>query len=169
MRRADIDVSGKVWVYRPRRHKNLFRGHKREIYLGPKAQEIVKEFFRPDLDAYLFSPKLAREERYREMRAKRKSKVPPSQFCRRKAHPRKLPGARYTTYSYRKAIGDAAMKAAVPPWHPNRLRHNAGTNLRKEFGVELARIILGHKTAFTTEIYAEADKEQAVAVMARIG
>src|SRR5262249_3394477 len=54
-------------------------------------------------------------------------------------------------------------------WHPNQLRHNAATNLRKEYGVELARIVLGHATAFTTEIYAEADRVKAIEAMARIG
>jgi integrase len=169
MRRADIEIDGKVWVFRPRQHKSLFRGDNREIFLGPKAQEIVKEFFQPDIETYLFSPRLAREERFRAMRAKRKSKVPPSQVCRRKVKPKKLPGERYTTYSYRQAIQVACKTAGVPPWHPHQLRHNAATLLRKEHGVELTRIILGHKTAFTTEIYAEADRQHAVAVMAKIG
>lgn len=54
-------------------------------------------------------------------------------------------------------------------WHPHQLRHNAATNLRKEYGVELARIILGHSTAFTTEIYAETDRHKAMDVMREIG
>lgn len=54
-------------------------------------------------------------------------------------------------------------------WHPHQLRHNAATNLRKEFGVEVARIILGHATAFTTEIYAEVDRQQAMDVIGKIG
>ena len=54
-------------------------------------------------------------------------------------------------------------------WHPNQLRHNAATRLRKEFGVELARIVLGHATAFTTEIYVEADRAQAMEVIAKVG
>jgi hypothetical protein len=41
--------------------------------------------------------------------------------------------------------------------------------LRREHGVELTRIILGHSTAFTTEIDAETDRQQAVEIMARIG
>lgn len=57
----------------------------------------------------------------------------------------------------------------IPGWHPNQLRHNAATVLRKEHGIELARIVLGHSTAFTTEIYAEADRDQALAVVAKIG
>lgn len=169
MRRADLDTSGSVWVYRPRRHKNQYRGQSREIYLGPKAQAIAQEFFLPSLDTYLFSPMLAREERYRELRLKRKSKVPPSQLCRRKAKPSKLPGKRYTTYSYRRAIQVACEIATVPAWSPHQLRHNAATKMRKDHGVELARIILGHKSAFTTEIYAEVDRRQAIEVMAMIG
>lgn len=54
-------------------------------------------------------------------------------------------------------------------WTPHQLRHAAGTAIRKEHGTELARIILGHSTAFTTEVYAEADKEQAREVMIAIG
>jgi integrase len=169
MRRADIDVSGRVWVYRPRQHKNLHRGHAREIYLGPRAQEVLREFFQPDMDAILFSPREAMAERSRERRAKRKTKVQASQADRRVTEPKKVPGQRYTTNSYRHAVAVACKRAGVPSWHPNQLRHNAGTNLRKEFGVELARIILGHKTAFTTEIYAETDRDQAMAVMAKIG
>jgi len=49
------------------------------------------------------------------------------------------------------------------------LRHNSATNLRREHGIELARIILGHARAFTTEIYAEADRAQAMEVIARVG
>jgi integrase len=54
-------------------------------------------------------------------------------------------------------------------WHPHQLRHNAATHLRKEFGIEVARIILGHRSASVTEIYAELDDEKAKDVMQRIG
>jgi len=54
-------------------------------------------------------------------------------------------------------------------WNPNQLRHNAATELRKQHGIELSRIVLGHAEAFTTEIYAEADRQQAIDVMAKIG
>ena len=63
----------------------------------------------------------------------------------------------------------AAAWRAEHCWHPHQLRHNAGTNLRKEFGVEVARIILGHATAFTTEIYAEVDRKQAMEVIGKVG
>ncbi|HBG27611.1 MAG: hypothetical protein A2Y10_15765 [Planctomycetes bacterium GWF2_41_51] len=44
--------------------------------------------------------------------------------------------------------------------HPHQLRHNAATFLRKEFGLETARIILGHKLALITEVYAEMDQQR---------
>ncbi|MGE5610668.1 MAG: tyrosine-type recombinase/integrase [Bacillota bacterium] len=54
-------------------------------------------------------------------------------------------------------------------WHPHQLRHNAATRLRKEFGLEVARIILGHKSAAITEVYAEQDRERARQIMGQVG
>jgi integrase len=54
-------------------------------------------------------------------------------------------------------------------WHPHQLRHNAATELRKEFGIEIARIILGHRSSAVTEIYAELDAARAVEAMSRVG
>jgi hypothetical protein len=45
-------------------------------------------------------------------------------------------------------------------WHPHQLRHNAATYLCKEFGLETARIILGHRSAAITEVYAEIDQQK---------
>ena len=41
--------------------------------------------------------------------------------------------------------------------------------LRHEFGIEAARVILGHRSASVTEIYAEIDKEKALKVMESVG
>ena len=54
-------------------------------------------------------------------------------------------------------------------WHPHQLRHNAATSLRKEFGLEAARIILGHRSAAITEVYAELDQQKAIEAMLKIG
>ena len=80
---------------------------------------------------------------------------------------RRLP--RYDAASYRQAIKRACKVAKVLPWAPNRLRHTAATRIRKRYGIELARIILGHSMAFTTEIYAEADRVKAEEVIGEIG
>ncbi|HBR19719.1 MAG TPA: hypothetical protein DD726_05825 [Phycisphaerales bacterium] len=54
-------------------------------------------------------------------------------------------------------------------WHPHQLRHNAATSLRKEFGLETARIILGHRSAAITEVYAELDQQKAMEAIVRVG
>lgn len=54
-------------------------------------------------------------------------------------------------------------------WHPHQLRHNAATFLRKEFGLETARIILGHRSAAITEVYAELDQQKAMEAIVRVG
>jgi integrase len=174
MRACDIDhsltVDGKpLWVYRPYKHKNRVRGQSREIYLGPAAQEVLKPFLTTDPLAYLFSPRLAREERYAALRQKRRSKIQPSQVSRKKKKPKVQPSVRYTSRSYRHAIVVACRKLGLEAWHPHQLRHTAATVIRQKYGLELARIILGHATAFTTEIYAEVDQQRAMEVMAQLG
>ena len=57
----------------------------------------------------------------------------------------KIPGVRYNVASYRKAIQSACRKAGVANWHPHQLRHTAATEIRKRFGLEATRIILGHE------------------------
>jgi site-specific recombinase XerD len=54
-------------------------------------------------------------------------------------------------------------------WHPHQLRHNAATVLRNEYGIEMAKIILGHATLNATEVYAERDLEKAREIVSRIG
>lgn len=174
MRACDIDqsltVNGKpLWVYHPYKHKNRARGQSREIYLGPAAQEVLKPFLSNNPQAYLFSPRLAREERYAALRLMRRSKVQPSQVSRKKRKPKVQPGVRYTSRSYRHAIVAACRKLGQEAWHPHQLRHTAATVIRQKYGLELARIILGHATAFTTEIYAEVDQQRAMEVMAQLG
>jgi integrase len=170
LRAIDIDMSGRVWVCRPQSHKTAHHGYERQIYIGPKAQEVIRPFLKTDLHAYLFSPRDYVEFLHARRAERRTTKRTPSEMRRkRKAKPQRQPADRYNANSYRQAVARACAKAGVPHWHPHQLRHNAATNLRREFGVELARIILGHATAFTTEIYAEADRQQAVEAMASVG
>jgi len=87
----------------------------------------------------------------------------------RNPSPEWKPGEVYTVDAYRRAIARACKKAGVPSWHPHQLRHNAATFLRKEFGLETARIILGHRSAAITTIYAEADQQKAIEAMLKVG
>jgi integrase len=170
MRTADLDTSGRVWVYTPAEHKTEHHGKERTVYLGPRAQAVVKPWLRTDLTAYLFSPAEAMEEYRAGLRRARRTPMTPSQAARkRKRKPKKAPGPRYTTESYGRAIAAACKRAGVPHWHPHQIRHSAATWLRKEFGLDVSRVILGHSSPVATEVYAEVDREKALAVMERVG
>ena len=118
-----------------------------------------------DREAYLFSPAEAMQERRAGVRAARKTRVQPSQADRSKARPKKTPGVRYTVASYRKAIQAACKRAGVARWHPHQLRHSAATEIRKRFGIEASRVILGHEDVRATQIYAEEDRDRGVEIM----
>ena len=45
----------------------------------------------------------------------------------------------------------------------------AATSLRKEFGLDMARIVLRHTSPALTELYAEADRAKAVVAMELVG
>jgi integrase len=55
-------------------------------------------------------------------------------------------------------------------WHPNQLRHTAATRLRREFGIDVAQSILGHRLGSNvTEVYAEVDAAKLAGIVERIG
>jgi integrase len=99
----------------------------------------------------------------------RQAAFQPSQVCRKRINPAEQAGDRYTVASYRHAIQVACDKAGVPRWHPHQLRHNAATWLRREFGLEIARVVLGHSSPVVTEMDAEMDRQKAIAVIERVG
>lgn len=78
-------------------------------------------------------------------------------------------GECYTSDSYRRAIERACVKAKVPVWTPHRLRHNAATIVRREYGLEAAQLILGHARADVTQLYAEVNHLKALEVAGNIG
>jgi integrase len=160
MRTCDVDTSGRIWEYRPESHKTQHHGIERIIFLGPLAQGIVRPFLKTDLTEYLFSPSDAVLAARRKLKPRRGR----SRRTLRIRGYRRCPSDRCTRGSYQTAIYKACVKANIPPWGPNRLRHNAATFLRKEFGVEAARVILGHASAAITEVYAEIDRKKAAEI-----
>jgi integrase len=169
LRGRDLDRTAAVWLYRPAGHNTEHHGKDRVIAVGPRAQEVLKDFLTDDPAAYLFSPSLAMAERAAARRAARPSKVQPSQQDRRKKKPRRAPGARYDSDSYAHAVTKACERAGVPPWAPNQLRHLHGTEVPKQFGLKAAQVTLGHSQADVTEIYAERYLGLAVRVAEQIG
>ena len=169
MRTIDVEMTEKVWTYCPETHKTEHHGKRRRIHLGPKAQEILRLWLRSGPEEYLFSPAEAAAERREELRLQRRTPVQPSQQSRAKRSPRKCPGTAYSVDSYRRAIAYGCARAGILRWHPHQLRHNAATRLRKEFGIDAARVVLGHSSSAVTEIYAEIDETKAIAAMEKFG
>jgi len=170
LRTIDVNMGGRIWEYRPHSHKAEHHNKERVVYLGPHAQEVIKLWIKSDLCGYLFSPREARTWYYAQRAKNRKTPLPPGQRKRRrKPNPKRAPGNRYLTRAYDHAIERACERAGVPSWTPNQLRHNAATRIRAAYGIEAARIILGHSSCATSEIYAEIDREKAREIVAKIG
>ena len=188
IRTCDIETTDSVWLYRPSHHKTQHHLHERHVFFGPRAQELVRPFLRPDEpEAFLFSPADAERERRHRLSANRKTplscgNVPGSN---RKVRPKKFPGIRYNSNTYCRAIKYACAAAFPVPtslksdaaktwrkqnwWHPHRLRHNAATRLRRDFGLDVAQVILGHRRLEVTQVYAEQNQDRAREVMATSG
>jgi len=166
------NMAGRIWTYEPVHHKNAHHGHKRTIYIGPKAQEVIKPFLadRP-VDTCLFSAAEAQAERRARAHKLRKTPLQSgnSPGTNRKRAPKVTPRNCYTCDTYRRAIQRACDKAGIPPWHPHQLRHNAATRLRAEFGLEGAQLILGHRKADVTQVYAEVNLVKAIEIATKVG
>ncbi len=54
-------------------------------------------------------------------------------------------------------------------WHPHQLRHTAATELRARYGIEAARVMLGHGAPTITETYAERDMAAAARIAREVG
>ena len=58
-----VDRSREVWEISLAKHKTAHHGHKRVIYVGPKAQAILRPYLDRATGAYCFSPAEAVEQR----------------------------------------------------------------------------------------------------------
>lgn len=171
LRPCDVDRSGEVWLYRPESHKTEHHDRDRCVYIGPKAQAVLLRYLARDAGDYCFRPVDSNAKR---QAARAAARVTPLSCgnrtgTNRVAKPRRRAGDRYTTDSYRRAIHRACTAAGVEKWSPNRLRHAAATEIRREFGLEAAQVVLGHAQANVTQVYAERDTAKGFEVARRIG
>ncbi|HYE20314.1 MAG TPA: site-specific integrase [Tepidisphaeraceae bacterium] len=185
MRGCDIETRAEgLWVYRPAHHKTEHHGddHVREIFLGPKAIEVVRKHLKTNPLAHLFDPADAdawqREQRANAPRGDRTTPVYPCELRRREQerHRVRTKGSRrtfrdhYTKDSYNRAVRRACDKAELSAWWtPNRLRHAAATRIRATHGLEGSQVVLGHKHAKITEVYAESNRALAAKIAAEVG
>lgn len=139
----DIDTSGDVWWYKPGSHKNTWRGHDREVPLGPQAQALLT------LKAgYLFPPE------------------PTDRRLETRPH---LSVNNYYQRVRRACVRVFGKDGDANYWGPGRLRHNALTAIRREAGLEAAQVFAGHAKADTTQVYAERNRQAAALAARKIG
>ncbi|MCO8121468.1 site-specific integrase [Stieleria sp. TO1_6] len=186
-----IDRSEAVWIATLDDHKTAHHGHKRQLFIGPAAQLILAPYLDREGPQALFRPIDAVNERKARDAAQR---VTPASCGNRTGKRsgglkgeagKRRPSERYTTVTYRRAIERACDRAFPAPkstkgeelkiwrsdhrWSPNQLRHSRGTDVRKQFGIEGAQLILGHSNADVTQVYAEADRAKAISIALKIG
>jgi integrase len=171
MRVGEIDTTrgNGLWYYTPKSHKTKKYIGKKEIPLGKPEQKLIAPYLEGKKpDAAVFSPRTAQEERNAERKAKRKTKVSPSQVARDKARAAKPSryGEFYIPTSYRQAIRYAVRKAnqglpdgeRIPYWYPYLLRNSAATATELAHSDEDAQALLGHRTVNMTKRYSKTQK-----------
>lgn len=89
------------------------------IAIGPRGQQVLREFFTPNLEDYLFSPRRAVEELNADRSARRVTPRYPSHMRRnamkRTPTPARPPAERYDRVSYTIAIARACDRAFPLP------------------------------------------------------
>ena len=129
MKGASIDMSKDVWLFKPEKHKTQSRGQSRVIPIGKRAQEVIGPFLTGDPNVYLFSPIKAEKRRRQKLH---EARITPGNQgnnlgTNKRKNPDRIPGAKYTSLAYGRAIRRAIQKAfALPPHLAKRLLTPSG-------------------------------------------
>ena len=141
------DVDRENWLFKPAKHKTSHKGKSRAIPIPSIVQPmLLKRLLRPD-DAYVFG----------------------ADDGERAYHKRAL--ARAIDRAIVR-INRERSEANLPPidhWHPYQLRHARATEVREQYGVEVAQVILGHSRIDMTQHYAGVTEQKAKEVGKLLG
>ncbi|MBC8373251.1 MAG: site-specific integrase [Planctomycetes bacterium] len=165
-RMRPIDISRNdpdCWIYVPGSdasdvgdHKTAHLHRVRAIPLTSEVQAVLKSRIKSFRSKeYIFSP----SEAIQELRDKRLAdrKTPAGYGNRRgtnrQEHPMIKPGEQYKSQTLNVALKRACKRAGVDRFTPYDLRRSAATRIRSQLGKEAAKLILGHVSTDTTEIY----------------
>ena len=152
---SQFKIDDDVLLWNPK-HKTDYLGKEVIIPIGPLCRKLIEPLLARSPDAFLFNPRDGRNGsnwRYRDQ---------------------------YDAGSYRQAVKRAQAAAVADAraknikldfnrWTPHQMRHSKGTLIRKRYGIEAARIMLGHSSASVTAIYAERDLELAKRIAIETG
>jgi integrase len=145
-----VKLGAGVWAYQPLAHKSAYRGHRRVVLLGPRAQAVLTPLLAGRAPGTpVFCPREARHA------------IPEGSD--------RAPRLRYDRHTLRQAVARACDHAGVPRFTPYQLRHNAASRLAAEFGPEVARIVLGHADLKVTATYVLDDLRKAADALGQVG
>jgi len=162
------------WLYIPGRgkspvgdHKTAHRQRVRAIPLTSCAQSILKPRIknRKPLE-FIFSPAEALQEAQDQRAANRKTPMSCGNRpgTNRKQHPMIKPGKMYLSSSLCNTVKRACKRAGVERFAPYDLRRSAATRIRSKLSKEAAKLLLGHVSTDTTEIYLLEEVQEAMKV-----
>ena len=118
---ASFDQTKDVWIATLHCHKTMHHGHTRKIYVGPRAQAIIKPYLDRDAADHLFQPCEAMARRREETHKLRTTPLSCGNRPGKRngglagSNSRKKPGNAYSTESYRRAIHNACDRAFPAP------------------------------------------------------
>jgi integrase len=117
VRPCDVDLSGRVWAYRPASHKTEHHGRERVIFVGPQGQKVLRPYLLRENSAYCFCPRDSERKRRTAQHDNRKTPLSCGNRpgTNRKAKAARGAGERYSTDSYRRAIHRACELAFEMP------------------------------------------------------
>ena len=119
IRTIDLDMTNDVWIYTPQSDKSRHRrknNQRLEIAIGPKSQAVIGPWLRRDLQANFFQPIEAVADQRARMIAERLERNGVGSHKPKARRPRRKPGDKYDTATYRRAITRACETAAIDTW-----------------------------------------------------
>lgn len=175
MRPFDIMRDDKnCWLYIPGRDESPVGKHKtmrfdrvRVIPLTKECQEILNRRIEDfDSKVFIFSPAVSVQELIEKKSEQRKTPMSwgNKPGSNKKEHPMIKPGEKYDHNTLRKACQRACKRAGVDTFTPYDLRRSLATRTRANLGKEAAKVLLGHTTTVTTDIYLLDEVQEAMKV-----
>ena len=127
LRPMDLDRTGEIWIYRPASHKTEHHGRDRVIFIGPKAQDVLRPYLLRPADQCCFSAVESAQQRMDSRHAARKTPLSCGNRpgTNRKSRPKRRPTGEFNKDAYNRAVQRACEAAFGMPkelrWIPTKL------------------------------------------------
>ena len=152
-------------------HKTAHHQRVRAIPLPSRAQVILQpRIIDFGSKEHIFSPVEAVQELLDRRESGRKTPLGYGnrRGTNRKEHPMIKPGGTYTISAFCTAVKRGCKRAGVTRFTPRDLRRTAATRIKSQLSAEAAKLILGHVSTDTTDIYLLEEVQEAMEVAKKL-